>query len=249
MKRKALLIANTNGLNGTKADLVKFSSFLHSLTGGAWEHSEIINPLYNPSKEQLLSIISHMKQTQYDYVIVLFSGHGGQRRETVIEINGNNETVNESELKKISPRQLTIFDCCRVIDKQFLRDSILSKSAMNFSSYDTSIREDIRRNYENRIMEAMPQQATLYSCSEGQSSYDTNKGAVYLSNLITAAESISNNEFMTIGEAHQKATRPTYEYSLNEDDGPQIPDARLPKCLHNQELIISINYKRYYSYS
>jgi hypothetical protein len=249
MKRKALLIANTNGLEGAKIDLEKFSSFLQSLEGGAWNDSEIIERQYDPTRKQLLDIISRMKGNQYDYVIVLFSGHGGQKRETIMEINGKHESVGESELKGISSRQLTIFDCCRVVEAQPLRDSIMSKSTMNFSSMESLIREEIRNNYEKRIMSAIPQQATLYSCSEGQCSYDTRNGAIYLGNLIKSAESVSDEEFMTVGKAHQKAAKRTYEQSLTENDGPQSPDARLPKCLHNQELIISINYKWYYSYT
>ena len=240
MRRKALLIANTNGLIGTKADLDKFSLFLQSNTGGAWHSSEICKPLYNPSYLFLIEALQNMKSSKYDYVIVLFSGHGGQVRETILEINGNEESINESYLKGIATRQLTIFDCCRVIINRTLHDSILSKSIMNFSS-SNNIRDLIRMKYNERIMQSIEQQATLYSCSIGQSSYDTNRGAVYLNHLLESAKNNHDREFLTVGVAHQQTIQPTYENILNMKNGPQTPDASLPKCLSAQQLILSIN--------
>jgi hypothetical protein len=249
MKRIALLIANTNGLNGTKIDLERFSSFLQSLNGGAWDKSEIITLPYNPSREETLELIEKIRNNRYDYVIIMFSGHGGQKRQTIIEINGRHEKIKETELKGLSPRQLIIFDCCRVSLQQHLDENILIKSSMNFSAYDYGkIKNCIRKNYEERIMQAIPQQTILYSCSEGQCSYDTRKGAVYLNCLLNAAEKNVDSEFMTVEDAHTETVEPTYQYSLNESDGPQIPDAHLPKCLSEQQLIISINPKWYFSY-
>ncbi|MCL2805048.1 MAG: caspase family protein [Treponema sp.] len=248
MKKSALLIANTDGLAGTKKDLDNFASFLRSENGGLWRPDEIGAPLYNPSRSLILDTINKMKLLKYDYVIVLFSGHGGQKRETVIEINGRGEHIMESELKDIAPRQLSIFDCCRVQTQQRLRDSIMNKSTMYFSSV-SEILENIRNNYNNRIMQSMRQQVALYSCSIGQSSYDTNEGAIYLNNLLDTANKFSNGEFLTIGMAHQQAKIITYENSINMKDGPQLPEACLPKCLTEQQLVISINPKYYYGYS
>jgi hypothetical protein len=213
---------------------------LKSDIGGAWYDIEICQPLYNPSRSLLLSTIMNIKMKKNDYVIVLFSGHGEQKRETIIGINEKDERIKESELKGIASRQLTIFDCCRVFQKQQLREDIFSKSMMNFSSSD-EITNIIRKKYDDRIMQSIAQQATLYSCSTGQSSYDTNNGAVYLNNLLKAAKSNSDKEFMTVGVAHQQAVNPTYEYSLSVGQGPQNPDASLPKCFTEQQLIISIN--------
>jgi len=245
MKKRALLIANTNILNGTKKDIIDFMNFLRSYTGGAWNLSEIFKPLYNPSKQGLLSIIETIKREKNDYVIVLFSGHGGHKRELLIEINETEEKINESDLKGIAKRQLTIFDCCRNILQENLReDSIFSKSQEDFSD----IKNIIREKFDERIMQAAAQQVTLFSCSVGQSSYDTNNGAVYLSNFIKAAKNVSG-EFKTVGLAHQESIEPTYQYSLSMNDGVQRPDASLPKCLTEQQLIISINPSKYVSYS
>jgi len=242
MKKKALFIANTHGLNGTKKDIINMRNFLYSNSGGAWEDFEFCEPLYNPSKYKLMDVVNRLKYENCDYVIVLFSGHGGQKRELLIEINENEETINESELKGIAKRQLTIFDCCRVVLRENLRDDgILNKSQLNFSSYQRNI---IRQIYDERIIQAIQQQATLYSCSIGQSSYDTNEGAVYLSNFINASRRVSG-KFKTVSIAHQESIEPTYQYSLSQREGAQNPDASLPKCLTEQQLIISINPNMY----
>jgi hypothetical protein len=245
----ALVIANTNGLDGTKIDIINFVKFLKSNHGGAWLNSEIHEPLYNPSLDELKSALGGIKRNNYDYVIVLFSGHGGQIRETILEINGDEEVIAESQLKNLAPRQLTIFDCCRVLPSYKADDAIMSKSTMHFSeSAIPNLREIIRKKYNERIMEAIPQQATLYSCSINESSYDTTNGAVYLTNLLDAAKKI-NREFKLVGVAHQEAKAPTIEYSLRKHTGIQTPDQFLPKCLSNQQLIISINPDYYIDYS
>jgi len=238
IKKKALLIANTYGLNGTKKDIINLRKFLSSNIGGAWEDFEFCEPIQNPSKVQLMNVINRLKYENNDYVIVLFSGHGEQKRELQIEINENGEKINESEIKGIAKRQLTIFDCCRYFQQENYReDSMFSKSQLNFSDNKRNI---IRQRYDERIMRAIPQQATLYSCSIGQYSYDTNDGAVYLSYLLKAAKNVTG-EFKTVGVAHQESVEPTYQYNIARGNGEQIPDANLPKCPIEQQLIISIN--------
>jgi hypothetical protein len=103
MRRIALLISNTNGLEGTKADVAKFSRFLRSLQGGAWEDSEIF-PLPDPSRIGLFACLRKVRQVNVDYAIVMFSGHGGYRNETVLEINPDEETVTVSDLLHLAPR-------------------------------------------------------------------------------------------------------------------------------------------------
>jgi len=106
---------------------------------------------------------------------------------------------------------------------------------------------DITSAADERIMRAIQQQATLYSCSIGQKSYDTRNGAAYLSNFLQAAKNMSG-EFKTVGIAHQEAIDPTYQYSLTQKEGIQEPDASLPKCITQQQLIISINPRAYIRY-
>ena len=120
MKRKAILIGNTSGLQGVKVDIFNFANYLKSNNGGAWYSSEI-DELYDPPKNVLLSNIEAVKRDYPDYVVVMFSGHGGFIRSTILEINGKGESIDESALGNIAKRQLSIFDCCRSYPQRYPR--------------------------------------------------------------------------------------------------------------------------------
>lgn len=235
MKRKALLIGNSSGLQGVKVDIARYSTFLKSNSGGAWIDSEI-DILENEKKSTLLQKVDTLKRQSFDYLVVLFSGHGGQLRNTILEINGQGETIDEPILRGIAERQLNVYDCCRSFSPS------LTKRAME--SLSTSFSESVNRNrqrYDRRIMQAIPQQALLYSCSIGQVSYDTASGGIYLSNLLNAANNITQDqEFKLVGITHQEAIAPTIQNSMKEKHGLQVPDAVIPKCLSSQQLIISM---------
>ncbi|MGP1718463.1 MAG: caspase family protein [Methylophilus sp.] len=235
MKRKALLIGNTQGLNGVKVDLDKFRAFLLSEIGGSWNEKEI-DTLVNPQKITLRSNLDIIRRQQYDYCVVVFSGHGGYLRQTVLEINAQGEKIEESLLKNLSSRQLNIYDCCRVqlrpVYEGYAQDSLANLIRKSQST--------VRERYDNRIMQAIPQQASLYSCSIGEASYDTSTGGVYLSNFLDAAKKISPSyAFKTVGLAHQESIDPTQKFALSQG-GKQNPDSVLYKCLSEQQLIISI---------
>lgn len=230
MKRKALLIGNSNGLAGVKLDINNMSSFLTSDIGGAWDLSEIV-VLMNPTKIELAVMIKKIKDDCPDFAVVLFSGHGGFRKQTILELNKNGETVEESLLLNIASRQITILDCCRSLVQEVRKAAL--ESTM-FSSINNSY-NPIRNRYNQRIMQAIPQQVQLYGCGIGQASYDTPKGAVYLNNLLAAAQTIdASSPSKTVGMAHTEAA----EITMRQND--QKPEAVLPKCLTTQQLIISI---------
>lgn len=235
MKRKAILIGNTSGLPGVKVDLERFSQFLRSNTGGAW-HDHEIEKLQNVDKYVLVNKIITYKAAKYDYVIVMFSGHGGQIRETVLELNSKEEKIEESYLWGIAPRQLNIYDCCRC-DIKPMSEAIQVERMYGAVAKSES---DIRFKYDNRIMAAIEQQVCLYSSLKGEASYDSNEGGIYLQNLLKRAKSI-DSAFKLIGLAHEEAIEPTRKQSLAEKGKIQTPDASLPRCLSSQQLIISIN--------
>lgn len=236
MKRKALLIGNTHGLPGVKIDLKKFERFLISDIGGAWLSSEI-EIIQNPSKSHLINKIEITKLQRHDYAVVLFSGHGGHARRTILEINQAGETIEDSQLHGIAPRQITVHDCCRSIVQPVAENLVLeSAEFMKRNSYN-----DVRQRYDSRIMQAIPQQVKLYSCSVGQVAYDTKDGGIYTSNLLASARSIPLYQpNKTIGVAHQEAIEPTQRQSREVGGTTQTPDAVLPRCLSQQQLIISI---------
>lgn len=235
MKRRALLIGNTRGLAGVQADMQKTRAFLGSRVGGDWLPNEITE-LRNPSRLELLGKIKLLKNESPDYAFVLFSGHGGHAHQTVLELNANGETVNESELWNIAPRQITIYDCCRAL----IGEHVVKSFAMDSISESYVRRDDLRARYEARIMQAIPQQVRLYACSVTQSAYDLGKGAIYLGHLLSSAAAIAPDlAFKTVESAHEQACPLTAATAVREGYR-QNPDAVLPKCLTMQQLIIAI---------
>lgn len=225
MKKKILIIGNNEGLPGVKVDMQNYKTFFKSQNGGEWYDDEIIEKL-NPGKEEILTLLDKLKQQQLDYLVVIFSGHGGQGRETVLELNGS-DYLSESRLHDLAVRQLNIFDCCRAFSPALLegaRNRLELKARSYFST---------REKFERRISEAIPQMARLYACKEGEVAQDTSEGGAYSKNLIYAA--ISNVEYTTVGVAHMRAAEQTSAVY-----GNQHPEAILPRCLSGQELIIGV---------
>lgn len=235
MKRKALLIGNNRGLQGVPLDLLNTRKFLQSSLGGEWYSSEI-EQLLNPSKSDLLRKIDNLKRESNDYSFVLFTGHGAHARNTILEINPPGETISENDLIGLSERQVSIFDCCRAI----VQDEIIKSFTVAMDSYQEKA-STVRARYDRRIMQAIPQQAKLYSCAIGESSYDDG-GAVYLGKLLACAKRIeANSSFKLLSAAHSEAAVLTKAHVLEKFKNNQSPSSALPKCLASQELIISIN--------
>lgn len=238
IKRKALLIGNSNGLPGVKVDLDNSKKFLMSLDGGAWNEDEI-TVLNNPSRLRLLTKIECFKG-KYDFMIVIFSGHGAYGRETILELNQDEELIQESQLIAIAPKQITIFDCCRARVQEPLFES---RSTITFSdSGDSSVRYRVRKRYDLLISNAIDQQIRLYACSVGETALDTTNGGLYLSNLLSQARVFaSEEEYKRVGRLHQIVSKGVEQQAWINELHRQHPDAVLPKCLSCQQLVFSIN--------
>lgn len=239
MKKIALLIGNSDGLEGVKTDLFEWKKFLTSPKGGAWERHEI-NMIMNPQKCELLSYINELRKTKaYDFAVVVYSGHGGYDRQTILEINKHEETINETDLYFIAPRQISVFDCCRcLVDGS----EPINESQRTFSSGGPlSHLQKIRNAYNQRIGLAIPQQVCLYACRIGETALDTESGALYIRTLLRQAKLFpKNEEFRTVESIHAKASVYTSLKALKRKH-TQHPAASLPKCLTRQKLILSIN--------
>ena len=236
MKRKALLIGNSNGLAGVKLDISNFTKFLMSDVGGQWYDTEIITKM-NPTKVGLLNTIASLKNENPDFVFVLFSGHGAFNNNTILELNANEEYIRETDLIGIAKRQISIFDCCRnVID---LKEYDLSESTRMIKAFSATA--NIRHRYEMRIMQAIEQQIQLYACSINESSLDTEKGGMYTKNLLSSARPSYEDSYKLVGIAHQEAAEKTKTEAWANKLHRQNPTATLPKCVSAQQLIFSIN--------
>jgi hypothetical protein len=231
MKKRILIIGNNHGLTGVNIDIKNYFQFFRSPIGGSWEDYEITQKL-NPRKNELQIELGLLRKLDLDYLIIVFSGHGGQKRETVLELNSGGETINDSELQSLAKRQLNIYDSCRSLPED-ISDSIRFSAILKSIDYQNS-----RLRYEARIMQAIHQQASLYSCSIGEGSWDSSDGGIYSVQLLKAAKNISS-EFKSVGSAHVEAAEKTLEVSKTKPT-LQHPDAVLLKCMSYQELIISI---------
>ena len=187
MRRIAYLLANTDGLPGTKKDVDDLHRFLISCSGGAWEDNEIVER-YNARLSQVRSELSSIKMGCYDYVVFYYSGHGAWERSTHLYINETDEYVSESETRGLSQRQLSIFDCCRVGPQSGLESKIATfDEAIN--SQDVH-RRLCREKFDRLIKSAAPQEIRLYACKVGQSAVATGDGSLYTQALLDAADSM-----------------------------------------------------------
>jgi hypothetical protein len=234
MRKKILLIGNNNGLEGVNVDFQNYIQFFKSKTGGEWNDGEIIT-MMNPLKVLLNLQIANLKRENLDYLIVIFSGHGGQERETVLELNNKGESIEESALKYISTRQLNIYDCCRSYPTK--AEAATEKMIRLFDS-GGKIFYSTRARYEVRIMSSISQQICLYACSIGETAEDTKDGGIYSSSLLQSGAAIqgSTEDYSFVGNTHISA-----KYIVKAKGYKQNPDAVLPRCLSNQQLIFSIN--------
>lgn len=236
MKRRALLLGNSKGLGGVKKDIVNFKAFLLGNHGGAWYDCEI-DVLMNPSKALLMDTIKRIKAEENDFVITMFSGHGGYQRDTVLEINGDGNVIMDSDLWNLAPKQISIYDCCRAVSDYTEEREVLNE-VRTFSRDDEKL--VARRFYESRIGSAVAQQNKLYACSIGQCAYDNGEeGAYYLKNLIYRAKTLTGS-YGLVGDVHEVAAQDTYIEVKVREKAIQEPVAILPKLLSSQQLIISI---------
>lgn len=237
MKRYAILLGHNDGIISTPLDLSRMKSFLMSNKGGAWRESEIYCK-QNISYSTLISLIATVKSEEYDYLLFYFSGHGEYRRNTVIELNPKHETIEERFLSKLAVRQLNIFDCCRAEED----DSVITESMesiRNFSAQRESA--TIRRMYDNRIIAALPQQMSLYSCRIGEYSNDFGDGGIFTTHLLESVDKF-NDDFLLVSEALSFAYQPTIDEAAKHGE-KQTPDYFMPKFRSSQQLIFAINDK------
>lgn len=234
MKRYALLIANADAA-GAQNDINNWKKFLRSGVGGAWHENEI-QVLTNPSKAYLGRTLYLTKEANYDFVIVIYAGHGGWERTTILEINPKGETINETDLKDLAPREILSLDCCRATSTV---TDVLNEAQLKM--FSETIRSSIRARYDVRTMQAVAQQVTLYACSVGECAYCTNEGGYYTKNLLRQSAAVPYNAFRTINQAYNAAAPATTKEVREKENKDQHPDISMGRCLTSQQLIIGID--------
>ncbi len=230
MRKAILLIGNTHGLPGVKVDLRAYRSYFKSDRGGQWYDEEITECL-DFSRSQLILKLSEMRTKSYDYVIVVYSGHGGSVHESVLEINAKGDMILESELTGIATRQLTILDCCRTV-LSLTTESLKGLGSMTFSAHNNTP----RKIYEDQINKAAPQEVILYACQRGGAAVDTPEGGVYSRHLLRNANRATRENLLYISDVHELAARATtLEYPK------QMPEIIQGRFMKKHQLIIGVN--------
>ena len=238
MKKRIVMIGNTNNLRGVPVDLATYNSFFTSPIGGNWCREEI-DLLWNPTRRSLFRQIVEIENADYDYVITIFSGHGFEEGdETVLVLNGRGETITLNDLMNLSPRQLLIIDCCRIRMLLLSADFVLeeTESTMLSMSHDP-----IRQAYEERIRDSIPQEVILFACDEGERAFDSPDGGEYSQYLLAAAQMAtrSRSPFISVSDAHYKAvSMMRQDFSLM-----QHPQILQPHCATHRQLPFAVNLK------
>ena len=76
MNRLSLLIGATHGgLEMVSRDIAKMSSYLKSVTGGAWNEDEVIEIVDKPLATIEKKLIT-IKKNKPDFLLIYWSGHG-----------------------------------------------------------------------------------------------------------------------------------------------------------------------------
>jgi len=199
MKKKILMIGDTSDLHGVSVDIRSYYDFFTSPVGGNWHHNEI-ETLRSPSRRLLYKKLDEIERADYDYVITIFSGHGKESiNGTILVINGEADTIDAEDLANLSPRQLSIFDCCR------------SYAAMPADTQGTVLSmssDPIRKAYEQKIQDSPPQGIYLFACCEGETAKDSDVGgrySVYLLSAVRMMLAVSCSPFISVDEVHDKA--------------------------------------------
>jgi hypothetical protein len=238
MKRFAIIIG-CSGLGkeyrpGIEKDVDNFVEYLQSNKGGAWNDEEII-PLKNETKATILNVINDARNN-YDYVLVVFSGHGNYNpiKETRRLYTNNGEFIYESGVLGISSKQLTIIDSCACVEREAIVDS-LTKSIL-FASEGLDNRRVYRKLFDNWVDSCPDQSIVMYSCEEGEESSDSDNGGLYAYNLLVAAK--NTNEELSCLKVHEIAKPKVVETAKKK--GEQQHPTYYSTCKHGNVLPFSI---------
>ena len=237
MKKKILMIGNTDGLPGVPVDIDAYYSFFTSPIGGAWCDDEI-DIMLNPTQRCVFNKIVEIEESRYDYVITIFLGHGAEMDYgTILKIN-EREVIGLHHLMNLSPKQIIIAECCRK-PVQMPADLAFANAGATMLSMS---RDPIRQAYEDRIRDCPPQKIILFACDTDEKAKGSSDGGRYSSYLLQAAHMTlidSHSPFASVNRVHRAVVSMMQEkpHILQH---PQIYQSR---CPINRRLPLAVNTK------
>jgi hypothetical protein len=193
MSRSAILIEAGNARNqgkllGAIEDVRRLREWLESNIGGAWNSDEI-KVLSNPSPADVRNAVKEASNSSFSFVT--FSGHGeitqdqyGTRRQKIIV--GTGESMDLTELKPSSPKNVIICDSCRIV-REIVQMSRTVKAALLLENRATRFqRYQYRERFDSAVANANPGTWSMYGCSPNQfSNEDPLNGGLFTISLIT----------------------------------------------------------------
>ncbi|MGX2948425.1 caspase family protein [Frederiksenia canicola] len=239
MKKKLVIIGNMDPNLGVLKDISDLEILFTRKEGGAWNNDEI-DIMRDPSHYCLVSKIDEYRRMNLDYFLLIFGGHGDSMNNitNIAPSNLEKYDVPETIFDDIAQRQLSIFDCCRY-PRKTIRESLESLSSLEsrFSEHyniQLSINE-VRKIYEDRIMDSPEHHLKLFSCSIGEYAQDQD-GGLYTQSLIsqgmnssrsqsrvTSAISIHQNIKDIVYKKSGNTQTPNYRGLLRVPDNMQFP--------------------------
>lgn len=231
--KKALLISNPgedraeNYCKGVYVDIANYQGILNSAEGGAWERTDITHldrPTANSVREWIDSVAF------YDYVFVVFSGHGwysASKRDQILILRKGEELAS-IELRRGAKKRTVILDCCQQVHEESLNVKYARLMAYE-SRVRIADRSACRSLFSQRVEAAPAGIIQLTSCTPGEvSTDDDTRGGRYNGSLIECFEdwtrAQANNRYLVDGStysvvaAHECAATKTRELSANKQN-------------------------------
>lgn len=241
MARKLLFITNDGGennhLGGIQYDKRDYLDFFHLPEGGYWQNEDI--QIYDNSAtlQQIRSQLISVEADYYDYIVIVFSGHGCANRfgETYFELSQGHEASLSDfmNLRNItgSTRYLMIADSCRTIPRFQQGGRIEVHRRLFTESRDNDVYKERCRQLYDEAFNQLPARTFCigYATSLGQDAIDLgNRGGLYSQSLLQATK----NEIARVKRLHQDDMvilfREVHQVAVNnvslDTHGQQIPD-------------------------
>lgn len=257
MKRKLFLVLNYGGIGNrlpnVKADKENYLRFFHSAEGGAWEDEEIQISENNFDFSVFADDIRFQQRMQrpYEYIVLVFCGHGysdanGERWIEVRPDGSNGSCVSLSQIKEACYRTRTLFisDSCLAIYPQPATER--SYSAIT----DSFHREDYYRARCKELYNELVKRTSEYTftagfaVSLGESADDNERGGYYSQTLLDTARihinalkndnQYANQNYASFSAIHDAAAR-VVAAKTNEKQHPSI---EMPRSYYQLPFIV-----------
>ena len=203
-----------------KKDKLNYYQFFNSSEGGAWEEDEISVYDNNFNFNNFSRQIRFQKNMgePYDYMVIVFCGHGYSDRkgERWIEIrpeDTQDSCVSVSQIRDVcyGIRTLFISDSCAAIPRS-LREENSGIGRLNMFSGDNTYRMRCRKIYDTVVMNTSEYSFTAgYAVSLGEEAGENERGGIYSQTLLDVAHKTyyelrrASNEYASFSYVHSLA--------------------------------------------